>query len=290
MNRSMPSPATSNAPRWVKAGLAVLSVLLLIGVWAWAARSYPVSILPSPAETIDALGWLLERDSFYHHLELTLTRAGTGFTAAMFIGVVGGLLIGRFQWLYWFSNPLIAIATTIPPIFWVAIMIIWLGLGSGPPILVIVITATPLVMVNIIQGMQNIPPGLVEMATIFRVGFWNRLLRLYLPAMSGYLFAAALIATRFAWRTVIMAEFVGSSSGLGNRLAWSRQNLETDLAFAYMLVILAFSLMIEYGILRPAQSRFSWMTGHRRGQRLQRKLNTQDSPMPEARRSRSHAA
>lgn len=287
----MPSPTTSNAPRWLKVGLAVLSVLLLIGVWAWAARSYPKAILPSPAETIDALGWLLDHESFYHHLELTLTRAGTGFTAAMLIGVVGGLLIGRFQRLYWFANPLIAIATTIPPIFWVAIMIIWLGLGSGPPILVIVITATPLVMVNIIQGMQNIPAGLVEMATVFRVGFWNRLLRLYLPAMSGYLFAAALIATRFAWRTVIMAEFVGSSSGLGNRLAWSRQSLETDLAFAYMLVILAFSLVVEYGILRPAQARFSWMTGQHRGHhRRQRHLNTQESQTAEAQWSRSHAA
>lgn len=260
---------TSDPPgKAVQGGLAVLAVALLVAGWAWAASAYPRAILPSPAETLAALHWLLQRDSFYEHLELTLMRAGSGFSLSMLIGVIGGLLIGRFRLLYGFFNPLIAITTTIPPVFWVAIMIIWLGLGSGPPILVIVITATPLVMVNIIQGMHNMPAGLVEMALLFRVSPWTRLRRLILPAMSGYVFAAALIATRFSWRVVIMAEFIGSSSGLGNRLAWSRQSLDTDLAFAYMLVILAFSLMIEYGILRPAQARFSWMMGRgRRGQR-----------------------
>jgi len=84
---------------------------------------------------------------------------------------------------------------------------------------------------------------------------------LYLPAISGHIFSAALIALRFSWRTVVMAEFVGSSSGLGNRLAWARQNLEMDLAFAYMVIMVSFGVIIEYGILRPAKKRWSWEAG-----------------------------
>jgi len=263
MKHSTPQKPSEPGLR-TRVGLALLALVLLIAGWEGAARAYPPSILPGPLETLDALAWLLQYDQFYQHIEVTLVRAGTGFAVSMLLGIGGGLLIGRFRYLNSFANPLIAIATTIPPVFWVAIMIIWLGLGSGPPILVIILTATPLVMVNIIQGMQDMPAGLVEMAAVFRVGWRNRLLRLYLPAMSGYLFAAALIATRFTWRVVIMAEFIGSSSGLGNRLAWSRQNLETDMAFAYMLVILVFSLAIEYGLLRPAQAHFTWPALSRR--------------------------
>jgi NitT/TauT family transport system permease protein len=244
--------------KWGRGLAWVVSLGLLIGVWAGAARFFPSIILPSPGETLAGLKWLMGRENFYHHLWLTALRGSAGFVLAMTIGNVLGLLMGRYRLVAWLLNPLVAISTTVPPIFWVAIMIVWIGLGSGPPVLVIIVTATPLVAVNVAQGVHSISPGLTEMAGIFRVSAWTRLRELYLPAMSGHLFAAALIAVRFAWRTVVMAEFVGSSSGLGNRLAWARQNLEMDLAFAYMLIIVSFGMLLEYGVLRPAQRRWGW--------------------------------
>ncbi|NCC31196.1 MAG: ABC transporter permease [Chloroflexia bacterium] len=236
--------------------LISLGVLLLI--WQVASGFYPAAILPSPGETLAGLRWLLTRASFYEHLKLTAWRGAAGFTLAMAGGTLLGLLIGRSRLVAQLLNPLIVIATIIPPVFWVAVMIIWMGLGSGPPILVVVITATPLVAVNVAQGVQSVPPQLIEMARIFQVSRMTRLRELYLPSLSGYLFAGALIAVRFAWRTVIMAEFIGSTKGLGNRLAWARQNLEMDLAFAYLLIIVAMGMLIEYGLLRPAKQRLVW--------------------------------
>jgi NitT/TauT family transport system permease protein len=230
-------------------------------LWVGAARAFPPIILPSPGDVLTALGWLLGRESFYHHLRLTALRGATGFVLSMGVGSTVGLLMGRYRGVSWLLNPLVLISTTVPPVFWVAIMIIWMGLGSGPPILVIIITATPQVAVNMAQGVESIPPSLVEMADVFQVGRWTRLRELYLPALSGHLFAAALIAVRFAWRTVVMAEFMGSSSGLGNRLAWARHNLEMDLAFAYMLIMVSFGMLIEYGLLRPAKKRWGWEAG-----------------------------
>ena len=248
---------------WSKGAAWVISISLLLLTWECAARNLSDAILPSLGETLSALGWLLNRESFYYHLRLTALRGGIGFLFSMSIGSVIGLLMGRYDAIAWLLNPLVIISTTVPPIFWVAIMIVWMGLGSGPPILVIAITATPLVMVNVAQGMRSIPPNFIEMAGIFRVGFWTRLRELYLPALSGHLFSAALIAVRFSWRTVVMAEFVGSSSGLGNRLAWARQNLEMDLAFAYMLIMVSFGMLMEYGLLRPAKKRWGWEVGEK---------------------------
>lgn len=241
---------------------AALSLLTLVIAWAWAARYYPRTILPDPLETLDALAWLVRQSSFYHHLWLTVVRTWIGFGVSMLLGVFGGLLIGRYRAAYWFANPLLTIATTTPPVFWVAMMIIWMGLGSGPPVLVIILTTTPLVMVNVVQGVHAIPRAWVELAHLFGVSRYARLWRLYLPAMRGYLSAAAVIAARFSWRVVIMAEFIGSSSGLGNRLAWARQNLETDIAFAYMLVIVVLSVVAEYVVLRPTQARLAIPNTH----------------------------
>jgi NitT/TauT family transport system permease protein len=234
----------------------VVSIGLLLVVWSVAAAYYPAAILPSPGETFEALRWLLGRESFYGHLRVTAGRGALGFVLAMGLGSTLGFLMGRFRVVAWLLNPLVGISTMVPPIFWVAVMIIWLGLGSGPPVLVVVITATPLVAVNVSQGMSSIPPPLVEMSYVFRVSRMTRLRDLYLPGVSGHLYAAALIAVRFTWRTVIMAEFIGSTTGLGNRLAWARQNLEMNLAFAYLVVIVAMGMTLEYGILRPAQRRW----------------------------------
>jgi NitT/TauT family transport system permease protein len=236
-------------------------VTLLLVAWETAGHYFPAAILPSFTETLSALAWLVQRESFSRHLQLTASRGALGFTMAMTLGIILGLLMGRSRLLNWLLNPVMAISTTVPPIFWVAVMIIWFGLGNLPPILVIVTTATPLVAVNMAQGMANIPTELQEMAHAFQVGRWTLLRDLYLPAISNYLFAAALVAVRFSWRTVVMAEFVGSTAGLGNRLAWARQNLEMDLAFAYMLVILIMGMSIEYFVLRPAQRRWGWQMG-----------------------------
>lgn len=248
---------------WSKGAAWAISITLLLLTWEGAARNLSDAILPSLGETLSALGWLLNRESFYYHLRLTALRGGIGFLFSMSVGSIVGLLMGRYDALAWLLNPLVIISTTVPPVFWVAIMIVWMGLGSGPPILVISITATPLVMVNVAQGMRSISPNFIEMAGIFQVGFWTRLRELYLPALSGHLFSAALIAVRFSWRTVVMAEFIGSSSGLGNRLAWARQNLEMDLAFAYMLIMVSFGMLMEYGLLRPAKKRWGWEIGEK---------------------------
>lgn len=249
---------------WVQRGAWILSMGGLLLGWEWLARGLPQAILPSPGETLSALGWLLNRESFYPHLRLTILRSTAGFLFSMSVGSFVGLLMGRYKTLGRLLNPLVILSTTVPPVFWVAIMIIWMGLGSGPPILVIIITATPLVAVNIAQGVRGIPAYLIEMADTFRVGRWTRLRELYLPALSGHLFSAALIAVRFSWRTVVMAEFIGSSDGLGNRLAWARQNLEMDLAFAYMLIMVAFGVLIEHGVLRPAKKRWGWEAGEKK--------------------------
>ncbi len=247
-----------HASAWGTALAWILSIGAVLLLWQMVAGFYPVAILPSPSETLEALRWLTTRSSFYEHLRLTAMRGATGFILAMSLGSTIGFLMGRYQLAAWLLNPLVAISTMVPPIFWVAVMIIWMGLGSGPPVLVVVITATPLVAVNIAQGMHSIQPRLVEMSQIFQVNRMTRLRELYLPALSGHLFAAALIAVRFAWRTVIMAEFIGSTNGLGNRLAWARQNLEMNLAFAYLLVIVGLGMTLEYGILRPAKRRWGW--------------------------------
>lgn len=228
----------------------LLPWLILAVIWQGAAAFFPPAILPSLTETLAALLRLASTPVFYHHLAITAWRGAAGFGMAMGLGLAAGLAMGWRPAVDRLLRPLMVLATNVPPIAWIALLLIWLGLGDGPPLVVIVTTVTPLVAVNVAQGVRELDLGLLEMADIFQVSRANRLRHIILPALRGRVFAAALLALGFTWRVLVMAEFLGSTAGLGYRLSWARQNLDTDIALAYILVIVALSLVIELGLRR----------------------------------------
>lgn len=236
----------------------LLPLIAILALWQAAAWLSPPVILPGPLETLRALAHLASQSDFYRQLASTAWRGVAGFGLAMALGIGLGLWMGRQERAYRFFHPLLLLAVNVPPIAWIALLLIWLGLGNGPPLVVVVITTLPLVAVSVAQGVRELDPALLEMALVFNLGRRRTLQHIVLPALAGRTFAAALLALGFTWRVLIMAEFLGSTAGLGYRLSWARQNLDTDQAFAYILVIVALSVVIEYGLLRPLQRRWQW--------------------------------
>ncbi len=246
-------------PRRSKSEWAWLPPLVAVLVlWQAAAWLFPPVILPGPLETLRALARLASQADFYRQLATTAWRGVVGFGLAMALGIGLGLWMGRRERAYRFIHPMLLLSTNVPPIAWITLLLIWLGLGDGPPLVVVVITTTPLVAVSVAQGVRELDPALLEMARVFDLSRGHTLRHIVLPALAGRTFAAALLALGFTWRVLVMAEFLGSTAGLGYRLSWARQNLDTDQAFAYILVIVALSTTIEYGLLRPLQRRWQW--------------------------------
>jgi NitT/TauT family transport system permease protein len=240
------------------------TVLLLWQAAAWFA---PPAILPSPLETFFALVRLASQADSYRQLATTAWRGIAGFATSMLLGIGLGLSMGRWEQAYRFFHPLMLLATNVPPVAWIALLLIWLGLGNGPPLVIVVITTMPLVAVSVAQGVRELDPTLLEMARVFDLSRRHILRHVVLPALGGRIFASALLALGFTWRVLVMAEFLGSTAGLGYRLSWARQNLDTDEAFAYIVVVVALSMFIEYGVLRPLQRRWQWESPRHPGER-----------------------
>jgi len=245
----------------------LLPLVVVLALWQVVAWFFPAAILPGPLETLRALAQLASQPDFYRQLVTTAWRGAVGFVVAMILGIGLGLWMGGRERAHRFFHPLMLLATNVPPIAWITLLLIWLGLGDGPPMVVVVITTMPLVAVNVAQGVRELDPTLLEMADVFGLSQRNTLRHVVLPALAGRTFAAALLALGFTWRVLVMAEFLGSTSGLGYRLSWARQNLDTDQAFAYILVIVALSIAIEYGLLRPLQRRWQWEPGRHPSER-----------------------
>lgn len=242
----MPSPNESGSRWWPP--LITWGALML--VWWMVSAQMPSVILPSPRATLAALFDLLADSRFYGHLWTTLWRGVIGFGVAMVLGTVVGMAMGWRTVIYDLFRPLTQLAISLPPIAWIALLLVWLGLGDGPPLAVVITTTTPLVAMTVAQGIRDMDAELLEMAQVFQFGRGQTLQHIILPALYGHITSAALLALSFTWRVLVMAEFLGSTSGLGNRLSWARQNLDVERVLAYSVVLLVMSLVIEMGLRR----------------------------------------
>lgn len=243
------------------AGYSFLPWIALLLLWQALAAFFPPVILPGPGETLSALVKLLFQADFYLQLWATAWRGLVGFGGALLFGVLLGLLMGWRQAIYRSLHPLTTLLLNLPPIAWIALLLIWFGLGNWPPLMVVLATTTPLVAVNVAQGVREFDPALLEMAQAFQFSRQKKLRHLLLPALGGRIFAAALLALGFTWRSLVMAEFLGSTSGLGYRLSWARQNLDTENMLAYLVVIVLMSSSLEYGLRRIYQTTRAWEQG-----------------------------
>lgn len=237
--------------RWLRLGLSFVGWLGLLLAWQLAAARLPSAVLPTPGATFAEMGRLIARPDFTDHLLATLRRGVVGFSLALGLGLSIGLLMGWREAAYRLLAPLVSIAISVPPIGWIALLVVVLGLGDGPPLIVIVATTTPIVARPVADAVRALPRDLLEMAAVFRFDRWRTLRHVILPALRPAVSAAVVLALGFTWRVLVMAEFLGASDGLGNRLSWARQAVNTERVLAYLLILLAISVTVE-AVLRAA--------------------------------------
>jgi NitT/TauT family transport system permease protein len=235
-------------------GYKIIGIAILFILWEILAFIYPSVLLPSVEEVFYSLYHLILNQEFWINLSHTMTRVLSGFGLSLIVGAVLGTLAGVSKKFYEIIKPLVAIIESVPPIIWIIFAILWFGLGSMPVIFAIMSIVTPIMILNLAQGIQDIDPQLLEMTDSFSIRKQTQFRHFYIPAITGYFFAALSISLGLTWRVVIMAEFLGSMTGIGSQVNWAMLNLETNKAFAYTLFIVSLGLLTEIFVVKPLKN------------------------------------
>lgn len=193
------------------------------------------------------------------NLLTTLGRVLAGFFAAVLIGVPAGILLGSNRALGNFFEPILPVMNTVSSAIWAIFAVMWFGLSPLTPIFVVLMTALPLIITNVWQGTQAVNADFVELARTLRLSQGKTLVKIYLPSILPYFFSGARLAFGFGWRVSLVAETLGASSGVGYRLRQASDLIQTDQVFAWTIVQIAMMLVIEIGLLQPAERHlFRW--------------------------------
>lgn len=250
------------APRRAATVIAGPAAALLL--WQLAAvLGLTSTFLPAPTAVAEA-GWQLAVDGdLGRHVLASLRRVMIGFAVAAVSGVGLGLLLGLSRGLRGLVQPLVELLRPIPPIAWVPLAILWLGLGDGSAVFIVWIGAFFPICVATLDAVTGLDDSHSRVTRT--LGFSRRQVVVYvvLPKAAPQIATGVRIGLAGAWISVIAAELVGAQEGLGYLLQQSRLMLQIEQVIVGMAVIGLLGLTMSVVLSRAQRRLMPWATAGR---------------------------
>jgi ABC-type nitrate/sulfonate/bicarbonate transport system permease component len=237
--------------RWL---LPLLAILVLLGIWELYVAISGISslVLPSPIDVGRAL--VDDRAALWHNLEPTAVEIllGIGLGTAFALLAVVALHFSRT--VRESSYPLLVASQAIPIPIIAPLLVVWLGFGLLPKLIVVALVSFFPIVVTALSALASGDPELVKLMRTFDAGRWQTFTRVELPGALPGVFAGAKLAAVFSVIAALLAEQAACSSGLGCLLTVTVANLEMAEAFASVLVLAAFAILL-FALLTVAERR-----------------------------------
>ncbi|HZW14269.1 MAG TPA: ABC transporter permease [Noviherbaspirillum sp.] len=243
---------TGNSKRFAFA----LAVVFILFIWQLAAWSLPDFLMPDVHTVIVRLWQEMQTENFRAALWGSLGRLGAGYGSAMLFGIGFGL-IGAI--LFFFREVLksaIIILQSIPSIAWVPLLLILMGFGSLPIIVVVAIAAFFPAALSVMNATESVQHVHVSAARVMGASRWDMIKRVYLPAVMPELITGAQLAFGNAWRALISAEMlVGFGKGLGRSLSYAGETADMVGVMTSILAIAILAPVIDQLLLERLKHR-----------------------------------
>lgn len=233
-----------------------LAAALILFGWQVAAWMLPDFLMPDVITVMVRLWEEIQSSSFREALWGSLSRLGVGYGAALLFGIGFGL-IGAV--LFFFREVLksaIVILQSIPSIAWVPLLLILMGFGSMPIIVVVAIAAFFPAALSVMNATESVQKVHVAAARVMGASHFDMLKRVYLPAVMPELITGAQLAFGNAWRALISAEMlVGFGKGLGRSLSYAGETADMAGVMMNILAIAILAPLIDQLLLENLRHR-----------------------------------
>jgi NitT/TauT family transport system permease protein/taurine transport system permease protein len=248
LSSSRASAVGDKRRKWAVCRDAIASPLaLLFALIAWQlAAVYVVRdeiFLPSPVQVAQAwwhymrVPYPAEGLTLWRHALVSIMRVGMGFGLGVLAGICIGALMTASLRIRSCINPLLQVIRPLPPIAFVPLLIVWLGIGETPKIVLIIFVVTPLMAVSTAAGIDEVPPEFVEAARCLGASARYALLHVRVRAALPAVITGMRLGMGIAWASIVAVELVASMSGLGFLVLQAGTYLKTPLIFAGIITI-----------------------------------------------------
>ncbi len=219
---------------------------LLAALLAWEIATHafriPRFIMPAPSAILGE-GWEW-RYRFIGHTWVTLYETLGGFALSMVVGVPLAVLIVYSPVLRAAIYPLVILAQSVPKIAIAPVLLLVLGYGEVPKMVVAFLVAFFPVVVDTATGLAATPPELLDLSRSYRASAFKTFMKVRLPMALPFIFAGAKVAITLSVIGAVVGEFVGSDRGLGYVILSSTSYWKTEVAFSAMILLSLMAIVL----------------------------------------------
>ena len=226
---------------------AIIGLSLILMVWEAVVLSgrYEPSLLPSPLMVLKGMKELIVSGILFTHIKVSLLRFFAGYSIAVILAVILGLILGWFEKIWDIFDPIVQVLRPISPIAWFPFIVLFLGIGDLPAIAIIFIAAFFPVLLSTVSAVKKVDKTYLKVARNFGIKQPFVLTKIVFPAAFPNIVTGLHIALGSAWVFLVAGEMVGVQSGLGYLIIDARNSLRSDLLLSGIIFIGILGLLLD---------------------------------------------
>jgi ABC-type nitrate/sulfonate/bicarbonate transport system permease component len=224
---------------------------------------FPGALLPSPVKVANAFVRAIASGELPGNIGASLQRILYADLAALALGVPLGLAMGLYQRIEKLLDGLLSLFRPIPPLAWVPLSILWFGIGTISIVFITFLSAFFAILVSTIAGVRSLDKLHVRAALSLGASRRRLLTHVVLPTTLPSIFTGLRIAIGVSWMSIVGAELIAASSGLGYMINYYQQVLRTDLVIVGMITIGVIGLVMDLSSRWLERRLLPWRQGVR---------------------------
>lgn len=239
---------------------AVSGAVVLLALWQWGSMrpGWNHFLFPAPAVVLRRMIDLTTSGVLFRHLFASLFRVFSGFGISVLIAFPMGMALALVPIFSLVAKPVLNFARQIPPLAVVPLLILGLGIGEASRVAVVVMASFFPILLNTENGIRLVDRKLIEVGKTLFFSRFAMFRHIAFPAFFPYFFVGVRLALSYSWRSLIGAEIVAASSGIGYMIREAETLSRSDTIICGVLVLGAVGTLTDFLLNFFSRRLFPW--------------------------------
>jgi taurine transport system permease protein len=246
------------------ARISIVTIIVLLSLWWLATSLHLVTplFLPTPNEVLTQFVAIAQdgyaNATLWEHLSASLSRISIAAAIALVLAVPIGLAMGLNRWAKGVFDPPIEFYWPLPPLAYLPLMIIWLGIGETSKIALLALAMFAPICLSAQAGVRSVPLERINAALSLGASRWQLFRSIILPSALPEILTGFRISLGVGWGTLVAAELIASTRGIGYMIMSASNFLATDVVFVGIVVIAAWAFVFTFALRRLENLLVPW--------------------------------
>jgi NitT/TauT family transport system permease protein len=241
----------------------IASVILVITLWEVFGRQVNPLFLSYPSAIFGALLQLLKTGEIQRQAIGSLHVFAVGLSGALVLGILIGLLMGRYRFAEYLLDPYVYALDATPRVALIPLLLLWFGLGTSSKVAIVFLSGLFPVLMNTFSGVRTVSAQLVDIGRAYGAGEGKIFTKIILPASLPFIMAGIRLAVGRALIGIITAEMFTAVTGMGALLVRYSSALATDKFFVPVIFLALLGVGLSSGVEKLQKRLAPWKESER---------------------------